>query len=311
MLLLPSSLILLLAGSSSLAAAAHSPRRRHSSSSLKQRAVAPWVCSTITRVGSDQGGLKWVGCEGELPSKAVASSSSVSSFVPESTSVYEEPAPTTTTTQEEVAPPVETTEAAQQAEEVQAQAETTPDPTPEPTPSPDPTTAFVAEPTFTPEPIVAAAVDTSSSSSSSSDEQNRYLAAHNSFRAQYGAGALSWSEDAASAARSWAGRCVFEHSGGAVGSFGENLAAGTGSGYSIESAIKSWTDEAKDYNPSAPNFSHFTQVVWKGTTQLGCAMVECDGIFDASFGKAKYHVCEYSSPGNVAGQFGTNVGSLA
>ncbi|KAJ8469139.1 hypothetical protein ONZ45_g16988 [Pleurotus djamor] len=100
---------------------------------------------------------------------------------------------------------------------------------------------------------------------------------------------------------------MFEHSKGTLGAFGENLAAGTGSSYGIESAIKSWTDEVKDYNPNNPVPSHFTQVVWKGSSQVGCALALCDGIFDARFGKAKYFVCEYSAQGNIIGEFAQNV----
>lgn len=81
------------------------------------------------------------------------------------------------------------------------------------------------------------------------------------------------------------------------------MAAGTGNGYSIASAVKSWTDEVSEYNPNSPVPSHFTQVVWKASTQVGCAVAQCDGIFAASFGKAHFHVCEYRSQGNVIGQF--------
>ncbi|KAL0957571.1 hypothetical protein HGRIS_001356 [Hohenbuehelia grisea] len=146
-----------------------------------------------------------------------------------------------------------------------------------------------------------------SASASSNSDEDRYLAAHNPFRAQHGAGGLSWSDDLAGKAQQWANNCKFQHSGGSLGPFGENLAAGTGNQYNIESAIKLWTNESKDYDPSNPNPSHFTQVVWKGSTQLGCAVANCDGIFDASFGKAKFFVCEYSAQGNVIGQFTQNV----
>jgi len=142
-----------------------------------------------------------------------------------------------------------------------------------------------------------------SGGSSSSDEQ-AYLSAHNSFRALHGANALTWSDELAAKAQQWANGCQFKHSGGSLGPYGENLAAGTGSDYGIAAAIKSWTDESSQYNPANPTFSHFTQVVWKATTQLGCAVQSCDGIFD---GKAKFYVCEYFPAGNFVGRFAQNV----
>lgn len=105
-------------------------------------------------------------------------------------------------------------------------------------------------------------------------------------------------------AQAWADGCKFQHSGG---KFGENLAAGTGNGYTIASAVKSWTDEVSQYNRSNPQPSHFTQVVWKATTQVGCAFKDCSGIFEPSFGLAHFHVCEYSPAGNVIGEFAQNV----
>jgi len=65
----------------------------------------------------------------------------------------------------------------------------------------------------------------------------------------------------------------------------ENLAVGTG-GYTVTEGINGWTDEAKDYDPKNPTYSHFTQVVWKSTKQLGCAMVDCPAgsIFPAEYG---------------------------
>ncbi|KAF7319923.1 SCP domain-containing protein [Mycena kentingensis (nom. inval.)] len=132
-----------------------------------------------------------------------------------------------------------------------------------------------------------------------------YLKGHNTIRAQHGAKALVWSNAAAEKAQEWADKCLNVHSGGALGPLGENLAAGTGS-FSIAQAVKAWTDESSEYDPRNPQFSHFTQVVWKATTQVGCAVQTCDGIF-SGFGAAQYYVCEYSVQGNVAGQFDENV----
>ncbi|KAG6842509.1 hypothetical protein C0991_000035 [Blastosporella zonata] len=165
---------------------------------------------------------------------------------------------------------------------------------------PKPTTSTAAAAAST-----AFASSSSASDSTSSSDIQAYLSGHNTVRAQHGAVALTWSDDLASAAQSWANKCVFEHSGGSLGPYGENIAAGTGSSYNIQTAIKSWTDEVSEYDPSNPVASHFTQVVWKGTTQVGCAVQSCDGIFSASYGKAKYYVCEYSPQGNILGEFAT------
>lgn len=139
-------------------------------------------------------------------------------------------------------------------------------------------------------------------------EKTAYLDGHNKLRAKHGAKALTWNNNLQAAAQKWADKCQFKHSGGAVGAFGENLYAGTGTELGkVKAALASWSSEVKDYNPSSPKASHFTQMVWKSTTQIGCAIASCDGIFDPKYGKARFHVCEYKSPGNVSGQYGSNV----
>lgn len=143
----------------------------------------------------------------------------------------------------------------------------------------------------------------------SADEQS-ILNLHNNFRRQYGANALSWDNNLASFARSYASKCQFKHSG--TKGQGENLAAGGGAGWDVPKLFKMWSDEASKYNYNNPVFTsdagHFTQVVWKGTTKLGCAVVDCaDGTIFKGF-KSRYLVCEYTAPGNYAGQFTQNVG---
>ncbi|KAH7915360.1 PR-1-like protein [Hygrophoropsis aurantiaca] len=154
-------------------------------------------------------------------------------------------------------------------------------------------------------PVYALGVFRKSALTSTTDIQD-YLDDHNNERSQYGAAALVWNDTLASAAQSWADGCVFEHSGGTLGPYGENLAAGTGT-YTIADAIGDWNAESSQYDPSNPQASHWTQVVWKSTTDLGCAVQSCSGIFAASYGPAEYYVCEYYPAGNVIGEFAENV----
>lgn len=196
--------------------------------------------------------------------------------------------------------------------------ESSPTPSPKPVPAPvqankdtsKAVTTTQAPPPPPPETTSAQApqsTQASSGSGTSNSDIEQYLSAHNTIRAQHGASALTWSDELASKAQQWANGCIFQHSGGSLGPFGENLAAGTGSSYDIAAAIKSWTDEVSEYDPNNPVPSHFTQVVWKASTQVGCAVQQCSGIFAASFGLAKFFVCEYSPQGNVIGEFAQNV----
>lgn len=75
---------------------------------------------------------------------------------------------------------------------------------------------------------------------------------------------------------------------------------------------------AAQYNAADPQASHYTQVVWKGTQQVGCGMAPfCADILGVCspflsnpecsndlFQGAKYFVCEYFPAGNVLGEFG-------
>ncbi|KAF8581375.1 PR-1-like protein [Ramaria rubella] len=182
-------------------------------------------------------------------------------------------------------------------------------PPPSPSSSPSPSPLPSSSPSSAPAPASTDSDEGSGSTSGATSESDiqAYLAGHNTVRAQHGASPLTYSQDLAAKAQQWANGCVFQHSGGSLGPFGENLAAGTGDGYGIPQALASWTNEVSQYDPSNPQPSHFTQVVWKATTQVGCALQNCDGIFPSSFGQAHYYVCEYSPQGNIIGEFGSEV----
>ncbi|KAJ1307611.1 hypothetical protein OPQ81_001706 [Rhizoctonia solani] len=129
-----------------------------------------------------------------------------------------------------------------------------------------------------------------------------YLTPHNNERARHGARALVWDNALASSAQAWANQCQFRHS-----QSGQNLYAGSGNP-TAAAAIAWWNAESNNYNPRNPQPSHWTQVVWKGTTKLGCGMKQCPPgtVLDAKY-VANYYVCHYSPAGNIRGQFPQNV----
>ncbi|KAK4047935.1 hypothetical protein OIV83_005119 [Microbotryomycetes sp. JL201] len=136
------------------------------------------------------------------------------------------------------------------------------------------------------------------------------LDAHNKFRAMHGVPPLEWDVKAADAAKKWFDNCVFEHSKGKVGSYGENLFAVSASGIQNPTdGINSWYSEIKDYDFGKGDFSmgtgHFTQLVWRGTRKIGCYIGTCDlSIWD---GLNSFLVCEYEPAGNFLGKFRENV----
>jgi len=170
---------------------------------------------------------------------------------------------------------------------------------------PPPQAAFFVNALPKPRPLP----DVSSVASRGTSRQNNaFLDAHNAIRRQHGASPLIWSRDLADKAAYWADHCRLEHSGGALSktNYGENIAAGIG-GFSIKDAVAIFVDDRGQYNPSRPSYLRFTQVVWKSTTKIGCAVSECKNLLGPDSGSSKIHVCLYDPAGNVVGQANANV----
>jgi len=127
------------------------------------------------------------------------------------------------------------------------------------------------------------------------------LDAHNTDRAKHLAQPLSWDTDAYNYAKKNADNydCsgVLTHT---HGQFGENLACGYKDG---PSAVQAWYEEGQTYDYSTANeYNHFTQMVWKDTTKVGCAYKDC-----SSENWGLYIICSYDPVGNVIGQNKANV----
>jgi uncharacterized protein YkwD len=147
------------------------------------------------------------------------------------------------------------------------------------------------------------------------DFERDMVAAHNRARAQAKPTPrpplppLTWSEEAAKKAAAWAKECRFEHNPNR-GEFGENLAAATPGAWTTPDVVKSWADEAVDYDYAKKTCrkgkvcGHYTQVVWRTTTAVGCATVMCNknSPFGAQFPTWQNWVCNYTPPGNYVGQ---------
>lgn len=124
-------------------------------------------------------------------------------------------------------------------------------------------------------------------------------------RAKHNAGPLVWNNTLATYASNYLDKvaqpsqCTFAHS---QGPYGENLALGYSSNLV---GMEAWYNEYKKYNFAAGQFSedtgHFTQMVWKGSTNVGCATVSC------GHPGRDFLVCEYYPRGNYIGQFTENV----
>lgn len=137
----------------------------------------------------------------------------------------------------------------------------------------------------------------------------RLLAEHNRERDRAGVPRLVWSERLAEEARAWAQRLASDgglrhasesESRGA----GENLWMGTAGSFAPESMVGAFVAERRFYRHGTfPEVSltgnwhdvgHYTQVVWRGTREVGCAVARGEGH--------DYLVCRYWPAGNWMGQ---------
>ncbi len=134
----------------------------------------------------------------------------------------------------------------------------------------------------------------------------QWLEAHNTYRQLHGVGPVTWSDTVAASAQAYIDTCPAGHSGT---QYGENLAWATYSA-PVGDVVTWWYSEEEDYDYNNPGFSsatgHFTQVVWKGTTEIGCAYKEgcTTGMYQTSH---TAWICQYNPPGNYIGQFAENV----
>ncbi|KAE8212098.1 hypothetical protein CF327_g4223 [Tilletia walkeri] len=169
-----------------------------------------------------------------------------------------------------------------------------------------PTTTFITT-------TVAATPTTIVTGDPTTAEQQAVVDTHNTYRAKHNAPSLTWNNTLAAYALTHASKCIWAHSGGP---YGENGAATVGVATTMASSADMWYNEITMYNFSAPAFTeqtgHFSQLIWKSSRTIGCAAVQCT---PASLGfawtgpeMATNVWCEYSNlPGNVIGQFDTNV----
>lgn len=138
---------------------------------------------------------------------------------------------------------------------------------------------------------------------------SRLLAAHNAERARVGVAPLRWDPALAASAAAYGpmlarlGRLQHSPRGMRPGQR-ENLWMGSRGAFSPEQMVGNWISEKAYYRSGTfpyvsrtgrwDDVAHYTQVVWSGTTHVGCA------VYSAA--RWDYLICRYSPPGNIDGR---------
>ncbi len=127
------------------------------------------------------------------------------------------------------------------------------------------------------------------------------LRAHNEVRRQRQIAPLTWSYNLEAAAQQWA---MHLSSIGALQHdrsrrVGQNLFVSYGQRVPPAFVVGKWADESKDYDErrfqcaKGEVCGHFTQLIWRGTKEVGCGV--------AGGADGQFWVCYYSPPGNIIG----------
>ena len=150
--------------------------------------------------------------------------------------------------------------------------------------------------------LISALVFLSVSYVNASPVATEALRAHNQVRAQDGQRPLVWSKDLEQISQQWADKlassCQLNHRQGQL-PFGENLFYYSQNA-SVGQAVSAWASEKKFYNyqqnkcQAGKQCGHYTQIVWKGTTDLGCGYKSCSN-------GSQIWVCNYFPAGNFNG----------
>lgn len=148
-------------------------------------------------------------------------------------------------------------------------------------------------------------------------DRDAIVAAHNKWRAKVGVGKLSYSPELEVSAQAWAdnlkhtNHCQMRHS-SPEGKYGENLFWASAMMWTdgrrelekvpSEKPVDSWGSEIHDYNYEKNSCKpgrmcgHYTQMVWKTSTKVGCAMAVCEDS------REQVWVCQYQPAGNWVGR---------
>ncbi|CAA7402387.1 unnamed protein product [Spirodela intermedia] len=129
-----------------------------------------------------------------------------------------------------------------------------------------------------------------------------FLSPQNAVRVRHGVPPLRWSAALAMVAGAYAEQrradCALVHS---TNDYGENLFWGQGRLWTPSDAVAAWTAEEASYDYAnnvcdpAADCSHYTQLLWRWTKNVGC-----DKVFCAS--GDSFIICNYYPHGNVVGQ---------
>lgn len=139
---------------------------------------------------------------------------------------------------------------------------------------------------------------------------DRLLAAHNRERSEMGVPPLQWDPQLAANAAQWADHLSrngkFEHSPDDPEEEpeGENIWGGSPGYYAPESMVALWVSEKRHFTSGTfpknsqtghvQDVSHYTQLIWKKTTHVGCSVSDS--------GREEILVCRYRTAGNVYGE---------